>query len=177
MLVGRIGRLAASSLARCRHLEVSGRSARAFLSADAKKAASSSGSSSGSSGGVSAGSSSTPPGPKSYYDKDGKPIPSVPDATTLFKLSNPELLLDPKKRASWSVVAGVVVFFSVYLGVTAYREGLLTGEKKLAEEYAAEVTRELEVQKVLPDGRLLLRDGSIVRREAATTSPPPSPAR
>ena len=31
------------------------------------------------------------------------------------------------------------------------------------EEQAADSRREAEVQKVLPDGRLLMRDGSIVR--------------
>lgn len=77
-------------------------------------------------------------------------------------MSNPELMLDPSKRASWAIVAGVVAFFSVYLTWTAYREGLLSdGGQKLAEEEAQELQQMLEVQKVLPDGRLLMRDGSI----------------
>ena len=103
-----------------------------------------------------------PPGPSAAYDADGKPLPSIPDATTVFKLSNPELMLDPRKSASWAIVAGVVAFFSVYLTWTAYREGLLTdGGQRLAEAYAEERKQELEVQKVLPDGRLLMWDGSI----------------
>ena len=107
-------------------------------------------------------------GNKTAYDADGKPLPVIPDATRLFKLSNPELMLDPKKGASWMVVGSVVAFFGVYLTWTAYREGLLfDGGQKMAEDHAAEVTYEAEVQKVLPDGRLLLRDGSIVRRSAA----------
>ena len=30
-------------------------------------------------------------------EEEGKPLPSIPDATTLFKLSNPELMLDPAR--------------------------------------------------------------------------------
>lgn len=93
---------------------------------------------------------------------DGKPQPSIPDATTVFKLSNPELMLDPRKSASWAIVFGVIVFFGTYLSWTAYREGLLSdGGQKFAEAHAEEIRQELEVQKVLPDGRLLMRDGSI----------------
>ena len=33
-------------------------------------------------------------------------------------------MLDPEKRVSWYIVGGVVVFFTVYLTVSAYREGL-----------------------------------------------------
>ena len=33
-----------------------------------------------------------------------RPEPEVPTATRLFLLSNPELLLDPNKRASWAIV-------------------------------------------------------------------------
>ena len=53
-----------------------------------------------------------------------KPQPSIPDATTFFKMSNPELMLDPNSRVSWKIVGGVVLFFATYLSVTAYREGL-----------------------------------------------------
>ena len=104
-----------------------------------------------------------PPKPPPTHDKDGKPLPPIPDATTLFKLSNPELLLDPQKRASWRIVAGVVAFFSCYLTYTAYKEGLLTDGPAQLQHQAEEMRREAEVQKVLPDGRLLMRDGSIVR--------------
>ena len=82
----------------------------------------------------------------------------------MFKLSNPELMLDPNKRASWKVVAGVVAFFSVYMSYTAYKEGLLTdGGQSMSAEHATDKRHEANVQKILPDGRLLMRDGSIVR--------------
>ena len=106
------------------------------------------------------------------YDAEGKPLPSIPDATTVFRLSNPELMLDPRKSASWAVVFGVIAFFGTYLGWTAWREGLLgDGGAKLAAEYAAECERDLEVRQVLPDGRLLMRDGSIRRPPAAGAVP------
>ena len=152
----------------------SGRSSSSSSSSSSKSSSSSSGSSGGGSvgggvggvGGGGSGGSGSAPRANAAYDGDGKPPPSIPDATTLFKLSNPELMLDHNKKSSWAVVAAVVVFFSVYLGFTAHREGLLDGSSHLAKDYAAEVAHELEVQKVLPDGRLLLRDGSIVRRDA-----------
>ena len=77
-------------------------------------------------------------------------------------MSNPELMLDPNKRASWRIVAGVVAFFGCYMTYTAYQEGLLTGDGG-AQQQAAESRFNADVQKVLPDGRLLMRDGSIVR--------------
>ena len=49
--------------------------------------------------------------------------PGVPVATTLFKLSNPELMRDPKRRASWMITGGVAAFFAVYLSWTFYWEG------------------------------------------------------
>ena len=104
------------------------------------------------------------PPPKPSYDEKGKPLPSIPDATVLFKMSNPELLLDEKKSSSWKLVGGVVLFFSVYLTVTAYREGLLfDGGQKLAEQHAEEARQQADVLKELPDGRVLMRDGSIRR--------------
>lgn len=79
-------------------------------------------------------------------------------------MSNPELMLDPNKRGSWRIVAGVVAFFSCYLTYTAYKEGLLTGDQSARLQHQAEESRrEAEVQRELPDGRLLMRDGSIVR--------------
>ena len=110
-----------------------------------------------------AGSGQKPTAPdNAAYDASGKPLPSIPDATTLFKLSNPELMLDPRKSASWMVVGSVIVAFAAILTFTAYREGLLSdGGQKLAEQYAEEVKQELDVRQVLPDGRLLMRDGSI----------------
>ena len=100
------------------------------------------------------------------YDKDGKPLPSIPDATTLFKLSNPELMLDPRKNASWMVVFSVIAFFGTYMTWTAWREGLIgDGGQRMAEEQAKSLQEELDVQRELPDGRLLLRDGSIVKRK------------
>ena len=96
------------------------------------------------------------------------PTPSIPDATTVFKMSNPELMLDPNKRASWKIVGGVVAFFTVYLSYTAYKEGLFADAgQSMSAEYATEKRHEANVQKILPDGRLLMRDGSIVR-------PPPT---
>ena len=63
----------------------------------------------------------------------------------------------------------VIAFFTVYLTWTAWREGLLAdGGQQLAQQQADEIQQQLDVQRVLPDGRLLLRDGSIVRR------PPPA---
>ena len=83
-------------------------------------------------------------------------------------MSNPELMLDPNKRVSWVIVGGVVAFFGTYLTYTAYKEGLLTsdGQTQNAAERAKQKREEAEVQKVLPDGRLLMRDGSIVRPAA-----------
>lgn len=49
----------------------------------------------------------------------GKPVPPPPprpDATLLFKLTNPELLLDVKKGSHWLIPAGIWAFFSVYFG-------------------------------------------------------------
>mmetsp|Transcript_5556 Transcript_5556/g.6357 ORF Transcript_5556/g.6357 Transcript_5556/m.6357 type:complete len:116 (+) Transcript_5556:64-411(+) len=40
----------------------------------------------------------------------------VPDATTLFKLTNPELYLDTKKRSTWYLVGAVWIFFGSYTG-------------------------------------------------------------
>ena len=49
----------------------------------------------------------------------GKPVPPPPprpDATLLFKLTNPELLLDVNKSSHWLIPAGIWAFFSVYFG-------------------------------------------------------------
>ena len=49
----------------------------------------------------------------------GKPVPPPPprpDATLLFKLTNPELLLDVNKGSHWLIPAGIWAFFSVYFG-------------------------------------------------------------
>ena len=107
---------------------------------------------------------SKPPAGQATHDADGKPLPSIPDSTTLFRMSNPELLLDPRKNAHWAIVAGTVVFFGIYLGVTAYREGLFDASGASAEQAAKEQREKVDVVRVLPDGRTLLRDGSIVRR-------------
>ena len=102
----------------------------------------------------------------SKADDDGAPAAApIPDSTTLFRMSNPELLLDPNKRMHWLFVGGTIAFFAVYLSVTAYREGLFDGTS--AEQVAKKQREKAEVVRELPDGRVLLRDGSIVRRPKA----------
>lgn len=91
-----------------------------------------------------------------------KASPPIPDATTVFKMSNPELLLDPNKRASWKIVGAVVAFFSVYLTVSAYREGLLTTDGGQQPSSAAAIAEEPHPLQHLPNGRVLMPDGSIV---------------
>ncbi|KAL1520504.1 hypothetical protein AB1Y20_022083 [Prymnesium parvum] len=81
--------------------------------------------------------------------------PGVPTVTRLFLLSNPELMFDPKKRASWAVVGGVVAFFSVYIAWAFYTD-------PPSNHTAARQPNPLvDVRKVLPDGRRLMSDGSI----------------
>ena len=106
----------------------------------------------------------------SSHDADGKPLPSVPDATTFFKMSNPELMLDPASTSSWRIVGGVVAFFTVYLTLSAYREGLLNDGQQRAKASVDQLTDELEVQQRLQDGRLLMRDGSIHRPRETNSS-------
>ena len=73
-------------------------------------------------------------------------------------MSNPELLLDHNKRSSWMIVGGVVAFFGAYMTYTAiYKDGMLDPKPPPA----VAPLPELEVHKVLPDGRVLLKDGSI----------------
>ena len=64
-------------------------------------------------------------------------------------MSNPELWLDPDKRSSWYVVGGVIAFFSVYLTVSAYREGLFDATASTTEP--APQVLDAEVHKVLVD--------------------------
>ena len=150
--------------------------------------------------------------------------PGVPTATTLFKMSNPELLLDPNKRASWTVVVrtsmrmcllfkrlsrvslcvlqgGVIAFFTVYLAWAFYtdppsnhrpvpkppphlevvkvRTPLLPRAPKVCMYRLAprihpsgwcvcvrktgQCPTNTPVLQVLPDGRQLMKDGSIQR--------------
>lgn len=78
----------------------------------------------------------------------------VPDATTLFKLTNPELMLDHRKAHSWFVVGGVIAFFSVYLAYLFATE---------PERPAQKPPKEDDVVRVLPNGTRVMRDGSIRR--------------
>jgi len=88
-------------------------------------------------------------------------------------MSNPELMLDPSKATSWKIVGSVVAFFTVYLTVSAYREGLFNDGQQHAKESIDQLTETLEVQQRLPDGCLLMRDGSIHRpRETNNSSEP-----
>lgn len=91
-----------------------------------------------------------------------KPKPSIPDATTLFKMSNPELWLDPDKRSSWYVVGGVIAFFSVYLTVSAYREGLFDATASTTEP--APQVLDAEVHKVTPFAAMLTGTQTRARR-------------
>lgn len=82
----------------------------------------------------------------------------MPDATTVFKMSNPELMLDHNKRSSWAIVGGVVAFFSVYLTYTAiFKDRIFDAAPPPSDSPHPED----EVHKVLADGRVLLKDGSI----------------
>ena len=63
------------------------------------------------------------PGPGEMKKPQPAPRPpEVPTATTLFKLTNPELMLDPRRRRSWLITGGVAAFFAVYLSWTFYWE-------------------------------------------------------
>ena len=62
----------------------------------------------------------------------------------------------PRAR-TWAIVAGTVVFFGIYLGVTAYREGLFDASGASAEQAAKEQREKVDVVRVLPMGRTLLR--------------------
>lgn len=95
-----------------------------------------------------------------------KPKPAAPasplgpeqDYTTLFKATNPELLFDHKKRSSWWVVGGVWVVFGTYIAYVAiYKDRMFDLPTPAAEQ----PDLDSEVHKVLPDGRVLLKDGSI----------------
>ena len=104
-------------------------------------------------------SSSTPPPPPPDKTPDK---PEVPDSTFLFRMTNPELFMDPNKRSNWYIVAGVWAFFAAYIGWTYWREDLPAQRaKEAAPPPPARV--EDEVVRTLPDGRQLLRDGSIRR--------------
>jgi hypothetical protein len=93
-----------------------------------------------------------------------KPKPAAPasplgpeqDYTTLFKATNPELLFDHKKRSSWWVVGGVWAVFGTYIAYVAiYKDRMFDPPAPAAPDLDS------EVHKVLPDGRVLLKDGSI----------------
>ena len=77
----------------------------------------------------------------------------VPVATTLFKLTNPELMVDPAKRSSWILCGGVVSFFAVYIAYLEYTEPPPPKTQPPPSEN--------DVKQVLADGRLLMYDGSI----------------
>ena len=100
-----------------------------------------------------------------------KPKPSIPDATTFFKMSNPELMLDPDKRGSWYVVGGVIAFFSVYLSVTAYREGLFDATSSTADPTASDFT-DAEVHKVTPCAAMRTGTRPRAHASAASCTPP-----
>jgi hypothetical protein len=107
-------------------------------------------------------SSSRPPSASSSGNSGAsdKPKPSIPDHTTFFKMSNPELMLDEKNPGHWRITGGVALFFAVYLG-WAYYKDLQSGVFDPPAESTANIL------KVLPDGRVLMKDGSI---QAAPTS-------
>ena len=83
-------------------------------------------------------------------------------STTLFRMTNPELFMDPKSRKNWYIVAGVWAFFAAYIGWVYVREDLPA--QRAAEAAPPPPPRvDDEVVRTLPDGRQLLRDGRIVR--------------
>ena len=67
-------------------------------------------------------SSSTPPPPPPPDKTPDKP--EVPDSAFLFRMTNPELFMDPNKRSNWYIVAGVWAFFAAYIGWTYWRVDL-----------------------------------------------------
>ena len=81
---------------------------------------------------------------------------AVPTATTMFRLSNPEAFMDPNKRISWVVTGVVAAFLAARLAYAAYQD---SG----APPARVEPILPAEVLKELPDGRLLMKDGSIQR--------------
>jgi hypothetical protein len=89
--------------------------------------------------------------------------PNIPIATTAFKVANPEANMSTQSRMSWYITGGVVACsISYYLY-------LLYNEQHELEEYRAspkpeEVPLAQQVEKVLPNGRVLMKDGSIVSR-------------
>ena len=91
--------------------------------------------------------------PASSYDPKK---PSVPDATTLFKATNPELLLDASERSSWKWPIGVVLFFGGYFGYLAlYSPDAYSPPESKTPALPSGVVRTLD------DGRWLMEDGSI----------------
>ena len=86
----------------------------------------------------------------------------MPDATTLFKATNPELMLDHKKRTHWIPVGLTIAFFSAYMAYTAIVTDRMLDVPAAPKDVATQPL-ETQVHKVLPDGRVLLKDGSIVK--------------
>ena len=89
---------------------------------------------------------------------DGKPKPPIPDSTMLFRMTNPEVAMDPNKRISW-VITGVVGF--LLLARWGYAFYWDVREDRLGPQAPEPEADTLQVSKRLPDGRLLMTDGSI----------------
>uniref|UniRef100_A0A6S8FP90 Small integral membrane protein 8 n=1 Tax=Aplanochytrium stocchinoi TaxID=215587 RepID=A0A6S8FP90_9STRA len=45
-----------------------------------------------------------------------------PDATTFFKLTNPEMFMDTNKRSTWYLVGAVWIFLGSYTGYLFYKD-------------------------------------------------------
>ena len=85
--------------------------------------------------------------------------PSEVNSTTLFRMTNPEVNLDPDKRASWIVTGAVAVGCGLMLCYGFYQDSVTAAAKANApHDPGAPPPGAL---KRLPDGRLLMKDGSI----------------
>ena len=81
------------------------------------------------------------------------------DSTMLFRLTNPEVNLDPNKRASWIVTGAVAVGCGLMLCFGLYQDRVTAAAKASAPPDPGAVPT--DAVKRLPDGRLLMKDGSI----------------
>ena len=109
-------------------------------------------------------SASTPPKPAAdaaptQQAAASSDAPPQIDSTTLFRLTNPEVNLDPNKRSSWIVTGATAVGCVLMICYGMYQDSVTAAAKAAAPPDPAALPT--DAVKRLPDGRLLMRDGSI----------------
>ena len=101
----------------------------------------------------SAGKGRPPVAPKLTVEQQAKH--AVVTSTHMFRLSNPEAFMDPNRRISWIVTGVVAALLAARLGFALWQDDGEFFEHKPPAPTAS------DVKKILPDGRRLMRDGSI----------------